>query len=692
MRILFLIFILFYSSSINCEEILSYTDIIENYCTPPFYYYKSWCYYIFPNITMDWSSAYRLCRSIDKNTHLAYVSGDDEMIDPLRDILINREKSLEIKSVWTNTTWGQHRRTIISRNSKRLCRKIELKSHSKFGYIDMLRMPFTNCREKHTVMCRKELPSNIICRRPWALAYGICYYLDEQKRVTKTEEEQRNTLQCQAWEGQLFSSSNKEKTILSPFLSYSLNSLRSSNVLSENFGGISYSFQSVVHDNCSLISADVYVSSIVNQLRNQNSTKNCTSYNSYTLCRQIQNTTCEPPWFYDDGFCLYFSSKSIFDMSAATIECSQQGGYLLYVSNEQELFRLTHNLVSLTPFFKHLSLAGVWLPLSFRAKRSSNGNNETEDSFDWQWDLSVEPFLDDRWKLYEWKKFFQHRLSPYIVSAGDCASLILDSKIREPIERTTCYTRRTVVCRKPLNNYIRSFHKKNNYEKFLNLKNSTDTTDYPSKEKNVSSSTLTITRQRFEPLNLTTYRLIIYFNRSSTVTTNLVFTCKSKRILFERSIQSNDLLSIMIFDIGSNIIENEHQILFNHFQSSNCANKTNQQCIYLSCIENDQWYYTLPEIQNRLNKFRNQSSTNQRCLTKYANSTFHSQICSILIDQFRIYEDVHLPITDPLLKTNECKDFGGQCIPNSLLGRMSRQFMDTYLTCPAGFTCWFQGR
>ena len=56
----------------------------------------------------------------------------------------------------------------------------------------MIRMPFTNCREKHSVMCRKELPLNITCRRPWALAYGICYYLDEQPRITKSEEEERN--------------------------------------------------------------------------------------------------------------------------------------------------------------------------------------------------------------------------------------------------------------------------------------------------------------------------------------------------------------------------------------------------------------------------------------------------------------------------------------------------------------------
>ncbi|CAF5183803.1 unnamed protein product, partial [Rotaria magnacalcarata] len=121
MRIIFFVFILFYPSIINSEEILSYTDIIRSYCSPPFYYYKSWCYYIFPNISLDWSSAYRLCRSIDKYTYLAYVSGDDEMIDPLRDILINREKSQEIKSIWTNTTWGQQRRTILSRNSKRSC-------------------------------------------------------------------------------------------------------------------------------------------------------------------------------------------------------------------------------------------------------------------------------------------------------------------------------------------------------------------------------------------------------------------------------------------------------------------------------------------------------------------------------------------------------------------------------------------
>ncbi|CAF1204990.1 unnamed protein product [Rotaria sp. Silwood1] len=690
MKLIFLLFLIYYPLLINSENILSYTDIIKNYCTPPFYYYKSWCYYIFPNLTLDWLSAYRLCHSIDKHTYLAYISGDDEMIEPLRDILINREKSKEIKSIWTNTTWGQQRRTILSRYSKRTCRKIELKTNFKFGHIDMFRMPFTNCREKHTVMCRKELPLNIICHRPWALAYGICYYLDEQKRFTQTDEEERNILQCQAWKGQLFSSSKQEKTILIPFLSYSLNSLQSSTILTENFGGISYSFENIIQDNCSLISGDIYLSTTFNQLKKQNYTKNCSLYNSYTLCRQIQNITCEPPWFYDDGFCLYFSSQSLFDMNSGSIECSQNGGHLLYINNEEELFRLTHNLLHLSPFFKHLSLAGVWLALSYRALSSANGH--IENNFDWRWDLSIESYLDEQWKLYEWRKFFQHRLSPYIVSAGDCAALILDSKIREPIERTSCHNQRTVVCRKPLDNETKSFHKKNNYQKFLRLKNSTEKTEYYSKSNNISTlSTLMIIRNIFELLNTTTYRLIIYFNGTSTLTTNLIFICKSKGIIFEKLILSKELLSIMKFDINIKLIENEYEILFNYLYSSNCTNTTKYQCIYLSCIENDSWYYTLTEIEHRLNMIRNQTSTNNQCLIKYNNSNFHAQICSILIDQFQISETNLLSTSISLLKTNECIDFGGQCIPESLIVSSSMQFIDKNLNCSIGFICWLQG-
>jgi hypothetical protein len=689
MKIIFLFFISFYPLFINSEQILSYTDIIKNHCSPPFYYYKSWCYYVFPNITLDWSSAYRLCHSIDKYTHLAYISGDDEMIDPLRDILINREQSKDIKSIWTNTTWGQQRRTILSRHGKRSCRKIQLKSNLKSGQIDMLRMPFTNCREKHSVMCRKELPTNITCRRPWALAYGICYYLDEKTRITKTEEEERNILQCQAWEGQLFSSSKQEKNILVPVLSYSLHSLRSSEILPENFGGISYSFQNIIHDNCSLISGDVYLSTSLAQLKTSNNTKNCSSFNSYTLCRQIQNTTCEPPWFYDDGFCLYFSSQSLVDMAGASIECSVNGGYLLYINNQEELFRLTHNLISLAPFFKHRSLAGVWLALSYKASSSANGDQKND--FDWQWELSIQSGLDEQWKLYEWKNFFQHRLSPYIVSAGDCAALIVDTKIREPIERTSCHNQRTVVCRKPFKNEKKSFHKKINYDKFLRLQNFTEISETPRKLSNVTSSTLIITRKIFEPLNTTTYRLILYINGSSTLTTNLVFTCKSKRIIFERSILSNDLSSIMKFDVSINSVEYEYQILFDFLQSTNCTNTTTNQCIYLSCIENDAWYYSLPIMQVRLNVLRNQSSNNNRCLMKYSNSNFHAQICSLLIDQFRISEDIVLPTSSSSFNTNECVNYGGQCIPDSLVVSTSMQFADSTLICPAGFICWLQG-
>jgi hypothetical protein len=552
----------------------------------------------------------------------------------------------------------------------------------------MLRMPFTTCREKHSVMCRKELPLNTVCRRPWGLVYGICYYLDEQKRIIKTEEEERNILQCQAWEGDLFSTSKQEKNILISFLSYSLYSLRASTILPENFGGISYSFQDIIQDNCSLLSGDVYLSTAITQLKNLNHTENCSEYNSYTLCRQIQNTTCEPPWFYDDGFCLYFSSQLRVDMAAGSIECSQNGGYLLYISNEEELFRLTHNLVSLTPFFKHRSLAGVWLALSYKALSSANGH--LENDFDWQWDLTIQSYLDEEWKLYEWKKFFQHRLSPYIVSAGDCAALIVDSKIREPIERTTCHNQRTVICRKPLDNEKKSFHKKINYKKILNLQNFIELPETYRKSTNGTSS-LKITRSIFEPLNTTTYRLILYINGSSTLTTNLVFTCKSKGVIFERLILRDELSSIMKLDLSINSIESEYQLLFNYLQLTNCSNTTTNQCIYLSCIDNDPWYYSLPEMQIRLNIIRNQSSTNNRCLIKYNYSNFQAQICSLLIDQFRVSEQI-LSTSLSSFTTNECIDYGGQCIPDSLIATSSMQFADRNLTCSTGFICWFQGK
>ncbi|CAF0720862.1 unnamed protein product [Adineta ricciae] len=675
---------------INSEPVLSYTDIIRIHCAPPFHYYKSWCYYIFPNVTLDWLSASRLCHSIDKSTHLVYISGDDEMLDPLHDILSNREKSKDIKSLWTNTTWGQHKKTILSRNSKRLCRKIELKSNLKSGLIDTLRMPFSNCREKHSVMCRKELPLNVICRRPWALIYGVCYYLDEQARITKTEEEERNILQCEAWDGELFYSSKQEKTILKPFLTYSLQSLRSSTVLTENFGGVSYSFQNILKDNCSLVSGDVYLSTALSQLQSFNTTKPCPSYNSYTLCRQSQNTTCEPPWFYDDGFCLYFSPQLLGDMGTASIECSQNGGHLLYISNEEELFRLTHNLVSLAPFFKHRSLSGVWLSVSYKAL--SSADNDTEDNFDWQWDLSIEPYLDDDWKGYEWRRFFQHRLSPYIVSAGDCAALIVDTKIREPIERTTCHNRRTIVCRKPLDNEIKSFHKKVNYQRFLGLQNSTELLEIPRKINNITSkSSFVITRHIFELLNTTTYRLILYLNGSSTKTTNLIFTCKSKGILFEKLIPSNDLSSLMIFDISKNSPESEYDILFRHLRSSKCVNTSTSQCIYLSCIENDPWHYLLPEMHARLDPIRNHSSTNHRCLIKYNYANLNAQICSVLTEQFRVSEDTSYAPSSSSGRTDQCTDFGGQCITDTLINSLSMPFADASLQCPTGLICWLQG-
>ncbi|CAF4390949.1 unnamed protein product, partial [Rotaria magnacalcarata] len=50
----------------------------------------------------------------------------------------------------------------------------------------------------------------------------------------------------------------------------------------------------------------------------------------------------------------------------------------------------------------------------------------------------------------------------------------------------------------------------------------------------------------------------------------------------------------MKFDIGNNSIQSEYQVLFNYLQVSNCTNTTINQCIYLSCIQNDPWNYTLP--------------------------------------------------------------------------------------------------
>ena len=673
------------------QGLLSYTDILKSHCSPPFHYYKSWCYYIFPNLTLDWSSAYRLCHSIDRHTHLAYISHDDEMLDPLRDILINREKSKEIKSIWTNTTWGQQRRTILSRNAKRSCRKIELISTLKSGQIDRLRMPFTNCRERHAVMCRKELPMNVSCPRPWALIYGICYYLDEQARSTKSDEEERNILQCQAWNGQLFYSSMAEKTILTPFLSYSLQNLQSSRILSENFGGISYQFTSILQDNCSFISGDVYLSTALNQFKSANQTTNCSIYNSYTFCRRNQTISCEPPWFYDDGFCLYFSSRLLVDMNGASTECSQQGGHLLYINNEYELFRLTHNLLSLAPFFKHRTLAGVWLGLSYRAMSSANEHEEND--FDWRWDLSIESYLDEEWRVADWKKFFQARLAPDIVSGGECAALIIDAKIREPIERTACHHQRTVVCRKPLEYQEKSLHKKRNYDRFLRLQHSMDIVESPKKVSNgtTSSPTMTIFRSVFEPLNSTTYRLITYINGSTNLTTQLVFTCKSKGILIEQSISPNELLSVMKFDINSHLQKSEYEILFNYLQSSNCTNTSVQQCIYLSCVDYNPWYYSLPEMRIRLERIRSERSSNSRCINRYPNSNFFAQICSLLIDQFRISEEI-LSIPYPPSQTNRCEDFGGQCIPNSLIGSSTMPFIGQDLTCPKGFICWLQGK
>ena len=68
------------------------------------------------------------------------------------------------------------------------------------------------------------------------------------------------------------------------------------------------------------------------------------------------------------------------------------------------------------------------------------------------------------------ENFFQHRLSPYIVSAGDCAALILDTKIREPIGTYIMLssTKQSSV-EKPFENETKSFHKKNNYDRFLRL-------------------------------------------------------------------------------------------------------------------------------------------------------------------------------------------------------------------------------
>jgi hypothetical protein len=224
--ILIVLLLVIYSSSIDNQELLTYQNILNNYCSPPFHFYKSWCYYIFPQLKLDWSSADRLCRSIDQHTYLVHTRHDDDMMDPLRDILVNRERSLSIQSVWTNTTWGQQRRTLFNRRESRSCRKLQLKSTKSSGRVDLLRMPFSNCREKHMVMCRKVLPSNVTCGRPWSLVYGICYYIDEQARMMSNEDEERTSLQCQAWHGELFYSSKEERTVLQPFLFYALHGIQ----------------------------------------------------------------------------------------------------------------------------------------------------------------------------------------------------------------------------------------------------------------------------------------------------------------------------------------------------------------------------------------------------------------------------------------------------------------------------------
>ncbi|CAF5153689.1 unnamed protein product, partial [Rotaria magnacalcarata] len=95
-------------------------------------------------------------------------------------------------------------------------------------------------------------------------------------------------------------------------------------------------------------------------------------------------------------------------------------------------------------------------------------------------------------------------------------------------------------------------------------------------------------------------------------------------------------------------------------------------------------------MQNSLNAIRNQSSTSSRCLLKYTNSNFHAQICSVLIDQYLIFEEALLAAPISSSQTNDCKDFGGQCIPNSLIVSSSMSFTDSDLTCPIGFICWLQ--
>ena len=97
-------------------------------------------------------------------------------------------------------------------------------------------------------------------------------------------------------------------------------------------------------------------------------------------------------------------------------------------------------------------------------------------------------------------------------------------------------------------------------------------------------------------------------------------------------------------------------------------------------------------MQRRLNMMRNQSSNNHKCLAKYNHSNVHAQICSLLIDHFRISEESSLSIELSSVKTNECSNFGGQCIPNSLLVTSSMLFTGSDLICPIGFICWLQGK
>ncbi|CAF1181103.1 unnamed protein product, partial [Didymodactylos carnosus] len=524
----------------------NYFDMLYQHCSPPWHYYKSICYYVFDNIKLDWSSSYRACKTIDSDLIYLHTA---EMLDVLRDILV-RER-LEHATLWTNTTWGH--RLINNKRSmmlSRYCRKIETVHDSETGILRTFRLPFSNCREKHTVICRKYVPplrsmndTKLVCKPPWAFVHGICYYLEETGLSVKYTLllEEVHTLFCQNWtNGQLFfMNPNEKKTIILPFLS-NIQILESQNTLQENFGGVRYTFENIRTDPCIHLPGDVYFSSMFTEFKNL-TRKTPYSFTtcpfdhlekSYTLCRQKHHIQgCEPPWFVDDGFCLYYQAKT-YDMGTALSLCKQNGGHVLYVTNEHELYRLVKVLSHLQPFYKKAALSGAWLALYLKVIGDNNDNA-------WSWDMLIEQYLDSTWKNKLWQQYFQNH-----TAAGDCSSLVIDRKIAEPIERVQCDKERTLICRKTIGYSDKQFHRRENY---VNMKKLID--DHlkqndgftRSNRSRISQNKNTTTRieyitnitSYFYAINSTTFRLIIY---SDNINLHEVSAYCNEKFLFNKTL------------------------------------------------------------------------------------------------------------------------------------------------------------